>query len=230
MGYRLLLISGEAKFTALVRKRSEMAGYTIDIVAKGVEAMQSIEQSKPDLVFLDTKMPDMEGLAWLKMLRHTETGSDIPVIVASHQKDETEVAEAFEWGADDFILKSCDPIELTARIQAVLRRRFEREEQLGYAMTIGSIHLDPARHECRVRDKRVELKARQFELLEILMRKAGRVLTRVYLLESIWGMSRDASTRAVDVGISRLRVALGRRAGSQIETVERFGYRFRLPD
>lgn len=226
----MLLVSEDSKFEALVKQRAETAGFSFTGVAKGVRAMEEIEQRQPDLVFLDVKIPDMEGLAWLKMLRHTEAGKEIPVIVASHHKDEAEVAEAFEWGADDFILKSCDPVELAARIQAVLRRRFERDEQLGCAMSVGSIALDPSKHECRVRGNSIELKARQFELLEILMRKAGRVLSRVYLLEAIWGMSRDASTRAVDVGISRLRIALGRRAGSQIETVERFGYRLRNPE
>lgn len=229
MSYRILLISTDERFKGLLTQCASSGGHQLESVTLGTRAMPVIQGSSTDLVFLDTHIPDMAGLAWLKMVRHTEAGRDIPVIVASFKKEETQVAEAFEWGADDFILKDMDPAELTARIRAVLRRRFERQDQLGQAMTFGPIHLDPGRHECRVRGNRVDLKARQFELLEILMRKAGRVLSRVYLLETIWGMSRFASTRAVDVGISRLRIALGRRAGRHIETIERFGYRFKGP-
>ena len=137
----------------------------------------------------------------------------------------------FELGADDYLAKDVETAELTARLRAALRRRFERRDQLGSPMQIGPIRLDPGLHECRVRGQRRKLRPREFELLEILMRKSGRVLSRPYLLETVWGMSGNASTRAVDVGVSRLRRTLGRRAGNWIETVERFGYRFcRLED
>jgi DNA-binding response OmpR family regulator len=137
------------------------------------------------------------------------------------------VANAFDWGADDYILKGCQIPELLARIRAVLRRRFERAEPSGYAVARGPIALDPSRHECRVRKKIIALRPREFELLEILMRKAGRVLSRHYLLETVWGMNREAGTRAVDIGVSRLRQALGPHGSAWIETIPRFGYRCR---
>ncbi|MBI5244799.1 MAG: response regulator transcription factor [Elusimicrobia bacterium] len=230
MGYRLLVISEDERFCGLIRACAAQAEHLVDFSKTGAQAMRMLRERRVDLAVLDSKLPDMEGLAWLAMARQAEAGAKLPVIAASSRRLDAEVAAAFELGAEDYVLKNCDPAELTARIQAVLRRRFEREERLGFAMSVGPIALDPARHECRVRGKKADLRPREFELLEILMRKAGRVLSRVYLLEAIWGMSAAANTRAVDVGISRLRLALGRRAGRWIETVERFGYRFRTPE
>ena len=230
VGYRLLGISEDEKFRDLIRACAAQAGYLLDFSLTGTQAMRQLQENPADLVILDPKLSDMEGLAWLSMVRQTEVGAKLPVIVASARKLDSEVAAAFELGAEDYVLKACDPAELTARIRAALRRRFEREERRGFPMTVGPVAIDPARHECRVRGKKVDLRPREFELLEILMRKAGRVLSRIYLLETIWGMSSSANTRAVDVGISRLRLSLGRRAGLWIETVERFGYRFRVPD
>lgn len=230
MGYRLLAISDDAGFCDLLRTCAAQGEHLLDVSSTGSGAARMLAEAHADLAVLDLKLPDMDGMAWLGMIRQTEAGSTLPVIVASLKRVDSEVASAFELGAEDYVLKNCDPLELGARIRAVLRRRFERMERLGGAMLIGPVELDPTRHECRVRGSRVALRPREFELLEILMRKAGRVLNRVYLLETIWGMSASANTRAVDVGVSRLRLALGRRAGRWIETVERFGYRFRTPE
>lgn len=229
MGYRLLSISGDSKFLELLRACASRTGNTLSTAGMGAQGLQLVMDRRPDLLFLDTQISDMEGLACLKILRQTDQGRDLPVIVVNIRKADADVIEAYEWGADDYILKNCAPEELAWRIRAVLRRRFERPEQVGFAMSLGPVGLDPSRHECRVRDKRVMLKGRQFELLEILMRKAGRVLSRIYLLEAIWGMNRSANTRAVDVAVSRLRKALGPGAGRLIETIERFGYLFRDP-
>jgi DNA-binding response OmpR family regulator len=182
-----------------------------------------------DLAMLDADSPSIDGLGCLKTLRHTDAGRELPAMVVSERRSDDAVASAFEWGADDFLLKDCDAAELLARLRSVLRRRYEREAVWGAPLSIGAITLDPSRHLCLVRKAAVRLNPREFELLELLMRKAGRVLTRAYLLESLWGMSRFANTRTVDVSISRLRRALGRRAGRWVETIERYGYRFRDP-
>lgn len=227
MGYSLLCVTADEKFAQLVFSCASGAGYSLELAAKAAAGLEAAVSKRPDLVILDMRLGDMAGLAWIKMLRSTDAGREIPLMAAADRKIDSEVASAFDWGADDYILKQLEAVELSARCRAVLRRRFEREETLGPAVSVGPITLDPGRHECRVRDKIVALKAREFELLEILMRKAGRVLSRAYLLETVWGMSRQASTRAVDVGVSRLRKSLGARAGRLIETVERFGYRLR---
>ena len=230
MGYRILVIGDDPRFYQLVRGCTDQAGFDSTACATGSQALRELQQSRTDLAVLDSSLADMSGLAWLRMVRQTEAGAKLPVVVASARRVDEEMAEAYDLGADDYILKTFDSVELLARVRAVLRRRFEREEQVGYAIELGPVAIDPARHECRVRGKIIDLRPREFELLEILMRKAGRVLSRIYLLETIWGMSGTANTRAVDVGISRLRQALGRRAGRWVRTVERYGYRFMTPE
>lgn len=222
-------ISGDPDWSESVRSLASSMEYSLELIRTGSMALNVILKHRPDLGLLDLNLPDVPGLSWLNMLRSTEAGSALPVIVFHDKKPDESVAEAFACGADDYILKSCHPLELAARIRATLRRRFERAEQLGGELRGGDVSLDPSRHICRVSGEEISLRPREFELLEILMRKAGRVLSRAYLLEAIWGMSRQAETRTVDVTVGRLRKALGARAGRCIDTVERFGYRFRLP-
>ncbi len=204
--------------------------YVLYLVGTGTEGLKVIHERACDLVLVDLDLPDIQGLAWLRMLRQTDPGKDLPVIVASDRRDDAELAEAYTWGADDYILKTCDPAEFLARMRAVLRRRFERVLPEAPLLKVGPVTLDPVRHRCLVGERSVELRPREFELLRTLMQKAGRVLNRAYLLESVWGMSREVNTRAIDVAVSRLRRALGRRAGAWLETVERYGYRFRDPE
>lgn len=185
----------------------------------------------PDMILIDIALPDIDGLMCLKLLRETKEALRTPIIILSEKYSEEGMAQAFDLGADDYVSYSdLDPKELTARMRTVARRRLERSEHIGVVLESGPILLDTVSHICKVRGATHELRPREFELLEILIRKAGRVLSRAYLLESVWGMSNQADTRAVDVTISRLRQALGRRAGKWVETVERFGYRFRSPD
>jgi two-component system response regulator RegX3 len=230
MGYKVLAIGGNGNMGALLEGCASEGSYVLDIVATGTEGLRHITDAPPDLAFVDIDLPDIEGLAWLKVLRATDSGRGLPVIVASGRKTDEEVAEAFSWGVDDFVRKDCDPAEVVARVRAVLRRRFERPERSGSSLAVGDVALDPGRHRCAVRGAGVALRPREFELLEVLMRKAGRVLSRAYLLETVCGMTSDADTRAVDVTVSRLRRALGSRAGRWVETVERYGYRFRDPE
>lgn len=230
MGYRVLAVGDDDWFVESTREACAEAQHDLRFARTGAEAINELAADRNDLLLVDLQLPDVRGTSWLKLLRQTPFGRDLPVIALTRARSDGEMAEAYDAGADDYLEKGLPPAELAARIRAVLRRRFEREEAAGAAMAVGPFLVDPARHEVRLRGRRVELKPREFELLEILMRKAGRVLSRSYLLETIWGMSRMADTRAVDVGISRLRGRVGPRAARWIETVERFGYRFRVPD
>lgn len=230
MGYRLLAVGDDAWFVEAIREACAPAQHDLHFVRTGAEAIMELPRERHDLLLVDLQLPDVLGTSWLRMLRQTEPGRELPVIALTQARSDREMADAYEAGADDYLEKGLAAGELAARVRAVLRRRFEREEQAGAAMALGPFQVDPARHEVRLRGRKVELKPREFELLEILMRKAGRVLSRAYLLETIWGMNRLADTRAVDVGISRLRARVGPRAARWVETVERFGYRFRVPE
>ena len=224
MGYRLLFITGDKDWRADAAAAMG-ADYHVAAAATAAEGLNRILAGGCDLALVD--LDGVDGLNWLKILRQTDAGREAPVIADSARKSDEEAVDAFEWGADDYVLKACEPAELAARVRSALRRRFERQKIWGPALAIGAVTLDPERHQCWVRRTPVALNPREFELLEILMRKSGRVLSRPYLLETVWGMSRFANTRTVDVAVSSLRRSLGKRASRWIETVERFGYRYR---
>lgn len=225
MPYSLLLIGGEAgeqtAQAAALRPEFDVSGCRL-----GRQALEWLEKSKPDLAFLAAQLDDMDGLTLLQAIRQIEVGRDLPVIVLSDRKTEEAVVRAYDLGVDDFLVKPVDPRELVARVRAVLRRRFERAEHWAAPLSAGGIELDPSQRLCQARGRPLTLQPREFELLEILMRKAGRVLTRAYLLETVWGMSPKAETRAVDVMVSRVRRRLGR-LGRRIQTVSKLGYVFR---
>lgn len=169
----------------------------------------------------------MSASTFLQVLRQSEAGRKAPVMVLSSKRSEDALLAAFELGAEDYLEKPCDPREFAARARAVLRRRSERTEHWGSSLNLAGIGIDPSQRRCEVEGRRVSLQPREFELLEILMRKDGRVLSRGYLLETVWGMASEADTRAVDVVVSRLRRKLGRRSARLIETVSKLGYCFR---
>ena len=228
MPYSLLVVDGDAAFgtsLAAFLKRE----FTVERCALAQQALDLLRKSKPDLMVLDPDLPDMGGMTLLSALRDMEAGRELPVILMSRTKTEEQVVAAFELGVDDFLVKPVDPRELLVRARAVLRRRFERVEHWGAPLSSGGVEIDPSQRSCVVRGKHVSLQPREFELLEIMMRKAGRVLTRAYLLETVWGMSSGADTRAVDVMVSRLRKRLGA-SGKRIGTVSKMGYSFVNPD
>ncbi|MBI4347814.1 MAG: response regulator transcription factor [Elusimicrobia bacterium] len=225
MPYRLLLVGGETTEQAAMASalRSE---FDVDPCRLARQALERLEKGKPDLVLLDAQLDDVDGLLFLQAVRQTEAGRDLPAVVLAAKKTEESVVRAYDLGADDYLAKPVDPRELIVRIRAVLRRRFERAEHWGAPLSVGGVEIDPSQRLCVARGKPVFLQPREFELLEILMRKTGRVLTRAYLLETVWGMSPKAQTRAVDVMVSRVRRRLGR-LGARIQTVSKLGYVFR---
>lgn len=226
MPYHLIIVDGNTDSRSDLVKQLQPE-FAVEACALAREALERLQAHSPDLLLLDLGVPDMEGLTFLQVLRDTEHGKELPVIVLSARRTEAEVIQAFELGIEDYLVKPADPRELIVRIRTVLRRNIERTDHWGSALRLSGIEIDPSQRRCLVNGRRVVLRPREFELLEILMRKAGRVLRRVYLLETVWGMSSVADTRAVDVMVSRLRRHLGKRAGRLIETVSKLGYSFR---
>ncbi len=230
MTYRFVSITGDNDWAKKVLRSLADQSANCAVTDSLSVAWKCISEGKSDIALLDVDLPAAERLGWFRLLRQSEEGRRFPVVLIGRNKSDAELAEAFELNADDYVLKSCDERELTARLRAVLRRRFEKDLMLEGVLSVGPVVLDKGRHVCRVRGKPLTLNPREFELLGILLNNAGRVLSRPYLLETVWGMSRLANTRTVDVAVSRLRRTLGRRAGAWIETVERYGYRFRDPE
>lgn len=226
MSFGILCITADSQWLSSASFAALRSEYGVEAEQAAERAVERLASRQPDVALVDLSL---ESIGWLALLRQSEIGQGLPVIAVTASLDDDEAAAALQAGADDYIAKDCAPRELVARVRAVLRRYVEREQRWGSAMKVGAILLDTVRHRCEVRGKTVELRPREFELLDVLMRKSGRVLTRAYLLETVWGMSQFADTRTVDVGVSRLRKALGRQAGRWVETVERYGYRMRNP-
>lgn len=229
MPYFALVVDGDA---AAQKSLSATLKGEFEVLTCGLarEALDHLRSTRPpDIIVVDYDLPDMEGLTFLKVLRETELGRNLAVILTGRRNSEERVLEAFAVGIDDHLPKPFDQREMLVRIRAVLRRRYERMEHFGSALSVGPIEIDPSQRLCLISGKRIALQPREFELLEILMRKAGRVLSRVYLLETVWGMRHTAQTRAVDVMVSRLRGRLGNRGGRMIETVSKLGYCMRNP-
>jgi DNA-binding response OmpR family regulator len=198
MPYKILVLESDAAAGDRVAQGLKPE-FEADSSRLALQTLDRLRRERPDLLVVDLDLADMEGMAFLRVLRETDSGRGLSVIALSAKKGEDTVTQAFELGVDDFMEKPFDIRELMARARTVLRRRFERLERHSAALTLGAVSIEPSQRRCVVKGKRVALQPREFELLEILMRKAGRVLTRPYLLETVWGMSHTADTRAVDV-------------------------------
>lgn len=228
MPYSLLILDGDVKSNAALAAGLKQE-FDAEACAAAQTALERLRSRRPNILLLGSELSEMTGIAFLRILRETEYGKDLPVILFTARKTEESVAQAFALGVEDYMVKPIDQRELTVRIRAVLRRRFESAEHWGPPLSLGGVEIDPSQRRCVVNGKRIHLRPREFELLEILMRKAGRVLARSYLLETIWGMSSTAETRAVDGMVSRLRKRLGATAGKMVETVSKMGYSFKNP-
>ncbi len=227
MAFKLLIIDEGAKNeTGLI----ELLGkdFQVDVCELGHHALERIRSWEPDILVLDADLPDIPSLTFLRMARAMDRSRSIPVLFVHEGKSEEAAVEAFAAGADDCLAKPFDLRELHARLMVALRRRYERAEHWGGPLSGGGIEIEPSQRRTQVGERVIDLRPREFEVLEILMRKAGRVLTRPYLLDAVWGGNTTAGLRAVDMAVSRLRKALGR-AGTCVVTVSKLGYVFRTP-
>ncbi len=188
--------------------------------AAGFDA--ACRKEKPALVLLDIMLPGEDGLAVLRRLRANSETARLPVILVTAKGTEYDKVVGLDGGADDYIAKPFGMMELVSRVKALLRRAApEKDEEL---YTAGPVSLNVRAHTVRVDGAPVELTVKEFELLRLLMKRAGSVLTRDELLSAIWGYDFDGETRTVDVHIRTLRAKLGA-AGDRIETVRGVGYR-----
>ena len=229
MPYSLLLLDGDTHSNSLLVPALKNE-FKLEICEPAHTALERMRSGKFDLLLLGSDLQDMPGIAFLRILMGMEFGKGMPVIFMPGAGTETAMAEAFKAGVDDYLPKPYDPRDLIMRIRAVLRRKYENLEHMNSELSLAGIQINPGLRRCIVDGKRVNLRPLEFGLLEILMRKSGRVLTRPYLLTALWEMSSSASTRAVDAMVSRLRRSLGKRAGKLIKTVSKMGYGFIEPD
>jgi two-component system response regulator RegX3 len=200
-------------------------GFEVAIAATGPEALVEFERSGADIVLLDLMLPGLSGTEVCRQLRGK---SSVPIIMVTARDAEIDKVVGLEIGADDYVTKPYSPRELVARIRAVLRRRSEPEEISSSALEAGPVRMDVDRHTVTVNGSGVSLPLKEFELLEMLLRNAGRVLTRGQLIDRIWGADYVGDTKTLDVHVKRLRAKIEPEPGAPkyLVTVRGLGYKF----
>lgn len=223
MSKKILLIEDDKDIINLVKHYLEKEGYRTFEATDGVKGLDALKKEKVDLVVLDVMLPELNGIDVLKRIKGDAKTANIPVIMLTAKGEETDKIVGLELGADDYITKPFSPKELVARIKALLRR-VEKPVEKTDTLKYGELIMDISRHEVKVKGKEIELTAKEFGLLEELLRNKGRVLTRDTLLNNVWGYDYFGNTRTVDVHIRRLREKIPLLEKSII-TVKQLGYK-----
>ena len=226
----ILIVEDEKDIAKMLEYNLKKEGFKTFSVHDGEDALDYAQSKYPDLVILDLMLPGIDGLEVCKTLKKESKTAGIPVIMLTAKSQESDKVVGLELGADDYMTKPFSPRELIARIKAVLRRTNEKNK-LSEVSKIGDLSIDFSKISVSVKDKPIELTAKEFELLKTLIGVKGRVLSRDYLLDNIWGFDHavEIQTRTVDVHIRTLRKKLKGEA-KRIITVKNYGYRFDYED
>lgn len=227
MTERILVVEDEADVAELIAHHLGKAGFSVEVAADGLSALDLIKSNPPSLVVLDLMLPQMSGLDLCRAIKADARTREVVVLILSARTDEIDRVIGFELGADDYVVKPFSPRELVLRVRAIFRRRGATTDE-GERLKIGELTLDCSRHEVKAANRVVECTATEFKLLRILMERHGRVQGRDRLLSDVWGYDSVIDTRTVDTHMRRLRDKLGDCA-SYIETVRGFGYRLAHP-
>ncbi|ADG87227.1 response regulator transcription factor [Thermobispora bispora] len=222
---RVLVVEDEESFSDALSYMLRKEGFEVAVAASGPEALEVFDREGADLVLLDLMLPGLPGTEVCRSLRQR---SKVPVIMLTAKDSEIDKIVGLELGADDYVTKPFSSRELVARIRAVLRRRGDAEEPSSSVLAAGPVRMDVDRHVVTVRGEKVQLPLKEFELLEVLLRNAGRVLTRGQLIDRVWGADYVGDTKTLDVHIKRLRAKIEPDPSKPryILTVRGLGYKF----
>ncbi len=223
---RVLVVEDEESFREALEFMLSKEGFEVALAATGTDALVEFDRSGADLILLDLMLPGMSGTEVCRTIR---AKSKVPIIMVTAKADEVDKVVGLEIGADDYVTKPFSSRELVARIRAVLRRNADFEESpVVSTLEIGPVRLDIERHKVTVRGEAVSLPLKEFDLLELLMRNAGRVLTRGQLIDRVWGSNYVGDTKTLDVHIKRLRAKIEQDPAEPVHilTVRGLGYKF----
>jgi len=220
---RVLVVEDEVKMAGLLRRALEEEGYAVDVAARADEALWLGTENAYDAVLLDVMLPDGDGFGVCRGLR--EAGTWSPVLMLTARDAVADRVAGLDAGADDYLTKPFSLAELMARLRALIRRGAVERPSI---LLVGDLSLDPTTHTVRRGERPVELTAKEFALLEYLMRHPGEVLSRTRLIEHVWDFAYDGDSNVVDVYVRYLRNKIDRPFGRDtIETVRGSGYRLR---
>lgn len=223
---KVLIVDDEEHIRELIKFNLKKEGYDTAMAVNGSEALKVIKETKFDLILLDLMLPEVDGLEVCKEIRKNEETSDIPVMMITAKGEEFDKVLGLELGADDYITKPFSIRELMARIKALLRRsNVKKEENI---TKFGDVIVNFQTREVTKANKNVELTLKEFELLKLLIKNKGNILTRELLLDKIWGYEYIGETRTVDVHIRHLRkkVESDDKNPQYIQTIRGVGYKF----
>jgi two-component system response regulator RegX3 len=223
----ILVVEDEESFIEALTVGLKREGFYVSVARDGKEALEIFDAVRPDLVLLDVMLPKLSGVDVCRELR---SRSRVPIIMVTAKGAEIDTVVGLEVGADDYVTKPYRLRELVARMRAVLRRAPRPDEQGGgvEVLEVGDVRLDPERHEVAVRGQPVTLPLKEFELLELLLANAGRVLTRDTLIDRVWGPHYVGDTKTLDVHVKRLRSKIedDPSVPRRITTIRGLGYKF----
>lgn len=224
-GKKILVVEDERDIGELLVHYLQKEGFICNRIGDGRTALARAESELPDLIILDLMLPGMDGLEVCRRLRQDEKTMLIPIIMLTAKGEESDKVVGLEMGADDYVTKPFSTKELVARVKSMLRR-VERNENAPTAYQYGALSLDRSRFEVVDNGTHITLTAKEFGLLEAFLRGRGRILTRDYLLNSVWGYDYFGSTRTVDVHVRHLRDKIPMLAEA-IQTIKNIGYKLR---
>jgi two-component system response regulator RegX3 len=222
---KVLVVEDEESFSDALSYMLRREQYEVEVAADGHEALKTFERTGADIVLLDLMLP---GLSGTEVCRELRARSNVPIIMVTARDTEVDKVVGLELGADDYVTKPFSSRELVARIRAVLRRGAEPEELLYNVIEAGPVRMDVDRHVVTVDGHPVALPLKEFDLLELLLRNAGRVLTRGQLIDRVWGADYVGDTKTLDVHVKRLRAKIEPDPANPkyLVTVRGLGYKF----
>ncbi len=223
---RVLVVEDEESFSDALSYMLRKEGFEVSVAPTGTSALTQFDRTGADIVLLDLMLPEMSGTEVCRQLRQR---SHVPIIMVTARDSEIDKVVGLEIGADDYVTKPYSPRELVARIRAVLRRQGDPAPETSTpTLAAGPVRMDVERHVVTVDGASVQLPLKEFELLELLLRNAGRVLTRGQLIDRVWGADYVGDTKTLDVHVKRLRskVEPEPSAPRYIVTVRGLGYKF----
>lgn len=226
---RLLIIEDDPRIVDAVEKSLSLErGYALRALADPAKALAAAIDFRPDLILLDVKLPGGDGRQLLRLFKSNAATAAVPVIFLTGMSSEGDKVLGLNLGADDYVVKPFGAMELLARIRAVLRRA-RPDADGGGALALGPLSLDPSARSASLDGKAVVFQPREFEVLYLLAKNAGRTLTRSFLIENTSAYGQEVATRSLDTHIKNIRKKLGSRAG-WVVTVHKLGYRFSLDE
>jgi DNA-binding response OmpR family regulator len=221
----ILVIEDERRLANLIRRALEEEGHVVDVAHDGAEGLDVATATDYDLLVLDLMLPHVDGIEIAKRLRASH--NDVRILMLTARDAVEDRVDGLESGADDYLMKPFSFSELLARVRALSRRQVQAQAET--ELRSGSLVLDLARHEARRDDKSIELTAKEFQLLEYLMRNAGHVLTRTQILDHVWGYNFDSFSNVVDIYVHYLRNKIDRDFPEPlIRTVRGVGYSLKV--